>query len=182
MDDVNTGLSQKTMSLKLSEFIQQLGDPYALIPEDNLKQLARVIEQQNKILKVVEILEQQELHKFISSRFSKMAEIDEIMTPERIESLGDKALVTYVKGVADVLIKSMALSQGGNRRSVVNNLFLGESEPKDESLKKGMTADERTAVKMALEKFVTRVAAAEAEIVSTDPLEDTDLGKELFNV
>jgi hypothetical protein len=149
-------IAKKTLNLDLRTFVAQLGDPYACVPEENYRLLTTVLQNQHAIQRIVELLETQEAHKMISQTLTKMQESDELMTPDRLEELDGQTLVAYQKMLSDRLGKLWGMSREPKQNSVVQNLFMVDSTK--DPIKNGMTADERTGVRLALEKLVGKLA------------------------
>ncbi len=158
-----TAVGKNKLGLSLSNFVKQLGDPYACIPEENYRMLTEVIRNQHMIQQVVGMLETQELHKLFEKKLENMRIADDLLSPDRLEAMEDKDLVAYAKHQSDTLTKLYSLLRSPQYNSITQNLFVVDSTK--DPLKNGMTADERTAVRAALEKIVGKTIVTEGEVV-----------------
>ena len=172
-ENTNTNLS-KHVDLELKSFIRQLGSPHALIPEENQRLLGNVIKNQHMIMQVIEFIERQEAHKLLSETLDKVRAYNEIMTQEKVETLDDKALVAYGRNQTAALTKLMDVVSSAPKGPITQNLFVTGSR---DAGKSALSADDRTAMKKALEQMLAQAAISESEEV-----EDAEIIPDLANM
>ena len=155
-------LQEQTLGLSLSKFVRELGNPYALIPEENQQALAKVLQNQQMIMQVVEVLEKQEMHKLLADSLGKLNKFNELIDrDERLEQMEDKDLINYGKHQTQLATKLVDLLREKKAGMVTNNLFLNAGDMNIG--KSDMSADDRNALKRGLKKVLAKAAIVDAE-------------------